>query len=202
MFSPSTVTPARSPRSNGERPSGSVCEKKPRSRMSPLNARATEASPSSAETAPQPAAARCWFTSARICPSALASAAPAAGAATDALVSGRDAGAGAAADDDGAVSSVSVSSVAGADSSAGGVSTTGAGAGTVDDGADGDATPARSLRLARADEPEPRAASEVAPVESSPSAPSEPVTAGAYDGSTSAMPASTPQTSTTGTISD
>src|SRR3954452_25605054 len=78
MFSASTVTPARSPRSNGDRPSGSVCEKKCRSRMSALKARASAARPGSAETAPQPAAARCWFTSASTWPSALGSAGAAA----------------------------------------------------------------------------------------------------------------------------
>src|SRR3954452_13223478 len=108
MFSASTVTPARSPRSNGERPSGSVCAKKPRSRMSALNARATPASPSSAERASQPAAARSWFTSVSTWPSALGSGADAGeGAGTDSLVSG--------AGDDGDDGAVVSSVVAGAD---------------------------------------------------------------------------------------
>src|SRR4051794_35087520 len=208
MFSPITVTPARVPRSNGSRPSGSVCEKKPRSRMSALNARASEASPLSAVTAPQPAAARCWFTSARTWPSALVSATPAAGAAAATLVFGAGAGAGAGLGA-GAGASVSVSSGAVVVSSGAvvGVSTTGAGAGAGADGAtvdDGAAAAACVLRPARVEvsELEPSAAADAASVDSRPSAPRVPVTAGAYDGRTSAMPASTPQTRTTGTISD
>src|SRR3954469_12708296 len=91
MFSPSTATPARSPRSKGEWPSGSVCEKKFRSRISALKARATAASPSSATSAPQPAAARSWFTSVSTWPSVLGSAVGAGAAAgTDALVCGAE----------------------------------------------------------------------------------------------------------------
>src|SRR4051794_32295645 len=91
MFSPSTATPARSPRSKGEWPSGSVCEKKFRSRMSALKARAMAASPSSATSAPQPAAARSWFTSVSTWPSVLGSAVGAGAAAgTDALVCGAE----------------------------------------------------------------------------------------------------------------